>query len=66
MIINDCKIERDWHLSNEQKELLQQYYDSNYLLVNCLNSNVSDGVKEEIEEKLLWPFDVIHNSQQQM
>ncbi len=64
MIINDCKTGRDWHLSNERKELLQQYYDSNQLLVNCLNSNVSDGVKEEIEEKLLWPFEVIENSQQ--
>lgn len=54
MIINDCKIGLDWHLSNESKELLQQYYDSNQLLVDCLNSSVSDGVREEIVEKLLW------------
>jgi hypothetical protein len=44
--------------SNEQKELLQQYYDANKLLVDCLNSDckVSQAVKEEIEEMLLLPI----------
>ena len=65
-MIDHCNIGQDWYLSNERKELLQQYYDSNQLLVDCLNSDVSDGVREEIEANLLWPFDVIENSQQQM
>ncbi|MBW4651068.1 MAG: hypothetical protein KME06_20625 [Kastovskya adunca ATA6-11-RM4] len=42
----------------QQKHLLQQYYDVNNLLVDCLNSNcaVRDGVKEQIEGKLLLPI----------
>ena len=54
--------------SNEQKELLQQYYDANKLLVNCMNSGckVSKAVKEEIEETLLLPIDEIKKRQQQV
>jgi hypothetical protein len=52
-MIDHCNIGQDWYLSNERKELLQQYYDSNQLLVDCLNSDVSDGVREEIEANLL-------------
>jgi hypothetical protein len=45
-------------LSPEQKELLEQYYDANLLLMNCLNSAryVSRVVREEIEETLLLPI----------
>lgn len=37
--------------------MLQQYYDANKLLVDCLNSGcaVSLKVREEIEETLLLP-----------
>lgn len=51
-------IGRDWQFSEEQKELLMQYYDANKLLVDCLNSCsvVSDEVRKKIEETLLLPI----------
>jgi predicted NACHT family NTPase len=51
-------ISRDWQFSEEQKELLMQYYDANKLLVDCLNSCsvVSDEVRKEIEKTLLLPI----------
>ncbi|QMS90598.1 NACHT domain-containing NTPase [Nostoc edaphicum CCNP1411] len=44
-----------WQFNEQQKELLQQYYDVNKLLVDCLNSAayVSPRVWQEIEETLL-------------
>jgi predicted NACHT family NTPase len=54
--------------SNKHQELLQQYYDANKLLVDCMNSgcNVSKVVKKEIEETLLLPIAEIEKRQQQM
>jgi predicted NACHT family NTPase len=51
-------IGHDWQFSDEQKERLQQYYDANKLLVDCLNSDcyVSREVRLEIEETLLLPI----------
>lgn len=49
-------IGKNWQFSEEQKELLMQYYDANKLLVDCLNSRcvvVSDEVRKEIEETLI-------------
>jgi predicted NACHT family NTPase len=48
----------DWQFSEAQKERLQQYYDANKLLVDCLNSDcyVSREVRQEIEETLLLPI----------
>jgi predicted NACHT family NTPase len=48
----------DWKFSDEQKQLLQQYYDANKLLIDCLNSDcyVSREVRQEIEETLLLPI----------
>ncbi|HEY9665176.1 MAG TPA: NACHT domain-containing NTPase [Coleofasciculaceae cyanobacterium] len=45
----------DWHFSPEQMRHLQQYYQVNKLLVDCLNSDceVSVAVREQIEETLL-------------
>jgi predicted NACHT family NTPase len=45
----------DWHFTHYQKQLLQQYYEANKLLVNCLNSGceVTDSVRQQIEETLL-------------
>ena len=50
-------IGHDWQFNVEQKILLQQYYDANKLLVNCLNSDcyVSREVRQEIEASLLLP-----------
>ncbi|MFW9261331.1 NACHT domain-containing protein [Nostoc sp. CALU 546] len=44
-----------WQFNEQQKELLQQYYDVNKLLVDCLNNAayVSPRVRQEIEETLL-------------
>jgi predicted NACHT family NTPase len=56
-------IDRDFDLdlnidSEYQKRLLQQYYDANKLLVDCLNSDcyVSREVRSEIEANLLLPI----------
>jgi predicted NACHT family NTPase len=53
----------DWQFSYEQKERLQQYYDANKLLLDCLNSDcyVSREVRQEIEETLLLPSAKIKN-----
>ena len=59
-------IGKNWQFSEEQKELLMQYYDANKLLVDCLNSCcvVSDEVKKEIEETLLLPIAEIEKRKQ--
>lgn len=51
-------IGHDWQFSEEQAELLQQYYEANELLVYCLNSSceVSDAVRSHIENTLLLPI----------
>ena len=55
---NHRNISQDWQFSDEQMELLRQYYDANKLLVECLNSDcsVSREVRQEIEETLLLPI----------
>ncbi len=44
-----------WQFSHLQKQLLQQYYEANKLLVDCLNSGceLTDGARQQIEETLL-------------
>jgi Rps23 Pro-64 3,4-dihydroxylase Tpa1-like proline 4-hydroxylase len=51
-------IGHDWQFTDNQKALLQQYYDANLLLIECLNSDcyVSRSVREEIEATLLLPM----------
>jgi predicted NACHT family NTPase len=68
VIIKHRNIGQDWQFSHEQKEMLEQYYDANKFLVDCLNSGcvVSDEVREEIEETLLLPIAEIEKRQQQM
>jgi predicted NACHT family NTPase len=58
VMIEHRNIGHDWQFTNEQKKLLQQYYDANKLLVDCLNSDcyVSREVRQEIEETLLLPI----------
>jgi len=57
-MIEHRNIGHDWQFSDEQKEQLQQYYDANKLLVDCLNSDryVSRAVRQEIEDTLLLPI----------
>ncbi|GAB1539955.1 hypothetical protein NUACC21_26240 [Scytonema sp. NUACC21] len=65
MMIEHRNIGHDWQLSDVQKQLLQQYYDANGLLVNCLNSDcyISYEVRQEIEETLLLPVAEIEKRQ---
>jgi len=57
VIIESRNLGRNWQFSDQQEELLQQYYAANQLLVNCLNnSEVSPEVRHEIEDKLLLPI----------
>ncbi len=49
-------IGHDWQFTDEQAELLDQYYAANFLLVGCMNrSYVSKQVREEIESTMLLP-----------
>ena len=58
VLMEYCNIGHDWQFSDIQKERLQQYYDGNKLLVDCLNLPdiyLSREVRQEIEETLLLP-----------
>lgn len=57
IMINHRNISHDWQFSDNQKNLLQQYYDANKLLVDCLNSDcyVTQEVRQQIEGSLLSP-----------
>lgn len=57
-MIQHRNIGQDWQFNDKQKTLLNQYYDANKLLVDCLNSDcyVSREVREEIEGSLLLPI----------
>jgi predicted NACHT family NTPase len=56
--IEHRNIGHDWQFNEAQEKLLQQYYDANKLLVDCLNSDcyVSREVRAEIEASLLLPI----------
>lgn len=58
VMIKHRNIGHHWQFSNEQKELLEQYYYANKLLVKCLNSDcyVSREVRQGIEDTLLLPI----------
>jgi predicted NACHT family NTPase len=58
ILIEHRNIGHDWQFSEAQKQKLQQYYDANQLLVDCLNSDcyVSRPVRQEIEDTLLLPL----------
>ncbi|MDX2242265.1 MAG: NACHT domain-containing NTPase [Leptolyngbyaceae cyanobacterium bins.302] len=51
------KTQHNWNFSPGQQRVLQQYYDANQLLLDCLNSNceVTAAVRQEIEAALLLP-----------
>lgn len=63
VMIEYRNIGHDWHFSEQQKTLLRKYYDTNRLLVDCLNSgcNVTPAVRREIEETLFLPLVEIEN-----
>nr|WP_322710562.1 hypothetical protein [Nostoc sp. ChiSLP03a]MDZ8211668.1 hypothetical protein [Nostoc sp. ChiSLP03a] len=51
-------IGHDWQFTKPQKQLLEEYYNANELLIDCLNSEcyVSREVRQEIEDTLLLPI----------
>ena len=57
VMVQHRNIGHDWQFSPEQNDLLNQYYNANKLLVDCLNSDcyVSREVRQEIETGLLLP-----------
>jgi predicted NACHT family NTPase len=61
IMIKYRNIGHDWQFTDEQKAKLQEYYDANLLLANCLNSEcyVSREVREEIEATMLLPVAAI-------
>ena len=61
----DWYISPDWQFSEQQKELLKQYYDANKALVKHLNtSELSPKVRQEIEDTLLLPIAEIEKRKQ--
>ena len=56
--IEHRNIGHDWQFTDEQEQQLNQYYEANKLLVECLNSEcyVSRSLREEIEATLLLPI----------
>lgn len=58
VMIQHRNIGHNWQFTTTQKQLLNQYYEANRLLVACLNSDcyVSRKVREEIEATLLLPY----------
>ncbi|NEQ29378.1 MAG: hypothetical protein F6K28_62765 [Microcoleus sp. SIO2G3] len=68
VMIKYRNIGHDWQFSEQQEELLIQYYDANKLLVDCLNSDcyVSREVRQKIEDELLLPIAEINKRQQEI
>jgi predicted NACHT family NTPase len=68
VMIKYRNIGHDWQFGWEQREVLEQYYDANWLLVECLNSDcyVSREVRQEIENTLLLPIAEIENRKQRL
>ncbi len=58
LMLRDRNIGHQWQFSEQQKELLKQYYAAKHLLVDCLNNRieVTATVREKIEETLLLPI----------
>jgi predicted NACHT family NTPase len=53
IIIKHCNIGQVWQFSKEQKNFLQQYYNANKLLVECLsNSEISPEARQKLEKTL--------------
>jgi hypothetical protein len=55
MLVKYRNIGHIWKFNPQQRELIQQYYDANKLLVYCLK-NTSEEVRSHIEETLLLPI----------
>ncbi|MCC5661069.1 hypothetical protein LC608_29700 [Nostoc sp. XA010] len=60
-------IGHNWQFSEHQNKLLEEYYNANKLLANCLNNGcyVSPKVRSQIEDELFLPWDEIQQSKLQ-
>lgn len=58
LVIEHRKLPLNWQFSDEQTKLLNQYYDANKMLVDCLDSNceLSYALRSHIEDTLLLPI----------
>jgi DNA-binding Xre family transcriptional regulator len=58
LIIENRSIAYDWGLTENEKKLLQQYYESNDFLIKLLtvDNATSPEVRQEIEDNLLLPI----------
>jgi predicted NACHT family NTPase len=64
LMISHRNMGHDWQFNQQQKELLKEYYDANKLLIDCLNnSNLSPEMRNEIEETLLLPTEMLLNAE---
>ncbi|WP_239112289.1 NACHT domain-containing NTPase [Halomicronema sp. CCY15110] len=61
VMIKYRNIGHNWQFTDAQKVKLQQYYDANKLLVECLNSDcyVTKATRQYIEDTLLLPMSEI-------
>ncbi|MGD1872018.1 MAG: hypothetical protein ACFB02_03095 [Mastigocoleus sp.] len=56
VMIDESDYQLNWEFSKEQIESLQQYFDANYLLLECMkNGYMTCGVREEIKSSLYLP-----------
>ncbi len=58
VIIQYRNVGQSWQFSEAQYQLLKDYYNTNLLLVQCLQQSryVSREVRQEIEDTLLLPI----------
>ncbi|OYE02609.1 hypothetical protein CDG79_22920 [Nostoc sp. 'Peltigera membranacea cyanobiont' 232] len=58
VMIEHRNIGYDFNFNEKEMKLLEIYYDSNKLLVNCLNHDgvISNKIRQEIEESLFLPM----------
>jgi hypothetical protein len=59
IILNNHRdLGNNWQPHQNQKEILQNYYEANKLLMDCLNisASVSDEIRRELEDTLLLPI----------
>lgn len=58
VMIDHRNIGHDWQFTPAQTEKLQQYFEANQLVVDCLNSDcyVTKAMRQEILSTLLLPM----------
>lgn len=63
ILIKYRNICHDWEFNQQQIEVLQQYYNANKFLIDCLNisTNITPAIQQEIEDTLLLAIAQIKN-----